>query len=159
MVEQFDVAIRSRTMTVRAFRALALLTTLGLAASSCDDPPPLSRVHVTITNLHDTLGLQVADRDSGAIDVLFPSTMVDGGLVRRAIYWDLSDTFQFDVQIPAGTYGPPRFEGRAFVACGERTPELIVAVGNATSGFTVSSSAARTDAPPIAAAVAMWTCP
>jgi hypothetical protein len=144
-------------MIVRALGAALALASLG-ALSSCADPPPLARVHVTITNLHDTLGVDVQDADSASIEVIFPGTGSDAGGVRRAIYWDLTDRFEFDVQIPPGTYGPPRFQGRYFQVCGERAVELLSVEGQAAAGFAVSATG-LTAAPPMTAVHLAPVCP
>lgn len=144
-------------MIARALGAALCFTSLGAALSSCADPPPLARVHVTITNLHDTLGRDVHDPDSASIDVIFPGTGADAGGVRRAIYWDLSDRFEFDVQIPSGTYGPPRFEGHAFIYCPRDPVDVLEVSGQAANGFVVAATG-RTDAPPIASNYVRTTC-
>lgn len=121
-------------------RALFGLCVAGFAAFavSCGDPPPQQSVRVRVTGIRNAVGTLPFDATSFTVEVAVPGFNVgdagaDGGIAAlRAMFWDHSDPFEFVVQLPVGSYGPPSVQVRTLYDCvgdGRTYREVVLGEG------------------------------
>ena len=141
-------------------RRLAPLFFAAAIFASCADPPPLPEVHVRVLGLRQVVGTIPFDPSSFTIELTAPAfnpidASSDAGIATtRAIFWDRTDPFEFNVQLPAGSYGPPSIELRTLFECPPNSGtfrEVVLGNGVANTGFTARTGSVAA-APDIAIA-------
>lgn len=117
--------------------------------TSCSDPAPQPRVHITLRGLA-TAYREPFERDSLSVELRFASSGADAssGEVRRGIYWNHDDPFEFDVQLPAGTYATATAELKVYLQCPSTgIVQLVAARGTTSAPFDVHPTGSNAPAP------------